>query len=247
MRLRAVIIDDEETGIDMLKFLLDKYVPDVKIVGQALRAQEGIELIENYKPEIVFLDISMPKMDGFELLEKVEWKEFNLVFTTAHQEHGLKALKLNAKDYLLKPIDYHDLIAAVERIKLKVVNVSSPEFDYSLLNQMKLQSAGRIAVNSKDGIEFVDPLDIVSCESSSNYTVISLCDGKSIICPKTLKEFAKLCAGTSNFMRVHHSYIVNLHKIARYQKDEENIIMNNNQKIPLAKSKRELFFQWLAK
>src|ERR1700755_2255605 len=98
MRLRAIIIDDEETGITTLKLLIEKHIPDVKVVATCNVPREAIEIIENYKPEIVFLDISMPEIDGFELLEKLEWKNFNLIFTTAHQEYALKALKLNAHD-----------------------------------------------------------------------------------------------------------------------------------------------------
>src|SRR5689334_2979535 len=109
MSLRAIIVDDEETGITTLRILIGKHIPDVKVVAVCTRAREAVELIANYKPEIVFLDISMPEMDGFELLEKLEWKNFNLIFTTAHQEYALKALKQNALDYLLKPVYHKEL------------------------------------------------------------------------------------------------------------------------------------------
>src|SRR6185369_3053713 len=106
MILHAIIIDDEKKGISALKQLVEKFVEDVKIIAECLKASEGIDLIEKHKPEIVFIDIDMPGMNGFEMLEKLSWKNFNLVFTTAHQEYGLKALKNNAVDYLLKPISY---------------------------------------------------------------------------------------------------------------------------------------------
>ena len=101
--LRAVIIDDEQKGINSLKLLIERFIKDVKIVGETTEAYRGIELIEDYKPEIVFLDIKMPHMDGFELLQKLNFKEFDLIFTTAHNEFALKAIKNNALDYLLKP------------------------------------------------------------------------------------------------------------------------------------------------
>src|SRR3954466_7376140 len=106
--LRAIIIDDEQKGIDTIKILCGKYIPEINIVAESTKPMEAITLIENYKPEIVFLDIQMPGLDGFELLEKLNWQQFNLVFTTAHQEYALKALKNNAIDYLLKPIDHED-------------------------------------------------------------------------------------------------------------------------------------------
>ena len=113
--LKAIIIDDEQRGINALKILIDKFVPDVKVVADSTDANQGIELIENYAPDIVFLDINMPEMNGFELLGKLKWNNFNLVFTTAHQEFALKAIKNNAIDYLLKPYSQDRFSKAVQK------------------------------------------------------------------------------------------------------------------------------------
>jgi len=248
MRLRAIIIDDEETGAETLKFLIEKYIADVKVVAQTTRPNEAIALIEDYKPEIVFLDITMPEMDGFELLEQLEWRKFNLIFTTAHQEYGIKAIKQNACDYLLKPIDHQDLSIAIEKIKerlqeeqkYKEANLNIP------IENLNQQPPRKLAVSSKHSVESINPNEIVSLESRSNYTKVYLLDGRDILCPKTLGEFDhQLCHGNVNFMRVHHSFIINLQKILRYLKDSDTVIMINNQKIPLARSRRDVFFKWL--
>ncbi len=94
--LRAIIIDDEEIGIDSLKLLIKKCVPEIKVVAETSEADKGIELIDDYSPEIVFLDINMPFLNGFELLQKLSFRNFHLIFTTAHQEFALKAIKNNA-------------------------------------------------------------------------------------------------------------------------------------------------------
>ncbi|MCW3109714.1 MAG: two component transcriptional regulator, LytTR family, partial [Segetibacter sp.] len=134
MRLRAIIIDDEQKGIDTLNLLIEMFIKEVKVVAHSTNATTSLALIENYKPEIVFLDINMPEMNGFELLEKLNWKDFNLIFTTAHQEYAIRAIKNNAIDYLLKPIDYEDLLLAVERIKKQLSSeVSVSKFNYSEL------------------------------------------------------------------------------------------------------------------
>src|SRR5471030_515650 len=103
--LHAVIIDDEIYGVKSLELLIQKFVEDVKVVATTTNPVEGIDIINNYRPDIVFLDISMPVLDGFQLLENLNYKKFCLVFTTAHREYGLKALRKNAIDYLLKPVD----------------------------------------------------------------------------------------------------------------------------------------------
>ncbi len=247
MRLRAIIIDDEQTGIDTLKLLLEKYITDVKVVAQTTAGKEAIELIENYMPEIVFLDISMPEMDAFELLEKLTWKNFNLVFTTAHQEYGLKALKGGAVDYLLKPIDHKDLKIAVDKIKTKVIEqkIILAEIGSIPTNNLKVTTS-KIAVSSKYEIEYLELDEIVSLESKSNYTTIHLVNGNTLLTPRTLKDYEiQLCHSNSRFIRVHNSFIINVQKVLRYIKDVDDIIMVTNQKIPLSKSRRDIFLKWL--
>ncbi|MBA3682851.1 MAG: response regulator transcription factor [Bacteroidetes bacterium] len=249
MRLRAIIIDDEETGIETLKFLLEKYISELKIVAQTTVASEAIELIENYMPEIVFLDISMPEMDGFELLEKLTWKNFNLIFTTAHQEYGLKALKGGAIDYLLKPIDYKDLIIAIDKIKNKAAlpkNILA-EIDSIPVSSLQQLPANKLAITSKDGVEYIDVTEIISLESQSNYTLIYLTDRKTILTPKTLKDFEnQLCNNKQHFIRVHNSYIVNLHKVLRYLKESEDIIMVHEKKFHYQKAGKRFFLNGLS-
>ena len=249
MKLRAIVVDDEPKGLNSLSLLIERHCPEVKLVASSLIASKAIELIEDYLPDIVFLDINMPEMNGFDLLSKLKWKKFNLIFTTAHQEYALKALKSNAIDYLLKPLDHEELILAVKRA---VKNKEKAEFinDFSVysklienLNQNPIQ---KLVVNSKDGVESIELNEIISLESKSNYTLIYLTNSKTIRCSKTLKEFENiLCQRSDLFMRVHHSFIINLTKVSRYLKMEENIVMQDQQNIPVSRSRRESFFSWL--
>lgn len=245
--LRAIIIDDEQRGINTLKLLLGRYVPEVKIVAESSEPAKAVELIESYRPEIVFLDINMPEMDGFEVLEKLQWKNFNLVFTTAHQEYALKAIKNNAIDYLLKPIDHVDLRMAVDRIvkRLSQMNEADLKFNYSQLIQ-DLHQKQRVLINSRSGVEAVELDEIICMESESNYTTVFLHEGKKITTAKTLKEFeGQLCGEGSSFMRVHQSYIINLKKVLRFVKTNDLIVLTDDLQAPLSKSKREAFFKWM--
>jgi len=247
--LRAIIIDDEQNGIDALRILIEKYVANITVVAESRDPFQGVNLIESYLPEIVFLDINMPGMDGFELLNKLSWRSFNLVFTTAHQQYGLKALKQNAVDYLLKPIGHTDLQTTVERIVKRQLPATPEEqrfnFD-NLIQSLNGVTRNKILVNSKSGVESLSIAEIAYFESRSKYTCIHMMGGSQIITPKTLREFdEQLCSTTGNFMRVHHSFIINLHKVLRYVRPEECIVLSEGQRIPLSKSKRDLFYSWM--
>lgn len=247
MPLRAIIIDDEQKGINTLKILIANHVPDLRVVAECTRAANGIVIIEDYKPEIVFLDINMPQMDGFGLLSELKWKEFSLVFTTAHPEHALRALKNNAVDYLLKPIDPEDLLFAVNKIRRQMTENSDAglRFNYpELLRKIKYRQ--KLILSTKTGIEHIDLDEVVVFESVSNYTKIHLTGGREISSSKTLKSFeAQICEQGGPFMRVHHSYIINLSKVSRYLKIVDRIVMENDQKVPLSKSRKDAFYSWL--
>lgn len=247
--LRAIIIDDEQKGLDALKILIERFVPDVWIVAETKKPFEAIKLIESYRPEIIFLDINMPGMNGFELIENLAWKKFNLVFITAYQEHALKALKVNAFDFLLKPVDQEELKLTVKRISDKIkygVSIESGDNLIDFKEYIDNLQKRRVIISSKSGVEPIDVAGITFLESKSNYTKIYLDDGRTIITSKCLKDYeAELCYTNFNFMRVHHSFIVNLHKVKKFFKGTCEIVMESGQKIPLANSKKEKFITWL--
>lgn len=249
MQLRAIIVDDEDTGIDNLRLTLEKHAPQVKLLACSTQPREALTLIEDYRPDIVFLDISMPEMDGFEMLNNLRWKNFCLIFITAHQEFGLKALKQNAIDYLLKPIDYRELLQALDRVASRLTHSEEAmdTGDYRLLRSINTFSTKKLAIVSKNTVESILPADIVCLESKSNYTSFSLVNEKTILSPKTLKEYEDLLCDNVMFMRVHHSFIVNLQMVQRYLKETELIVMRNGQNIHLSRNRKGRFIEWLDK
>lgn len=243
--LRAIIIDDEKKGITSLKLLIEKYVNDVKVVAEATDPFQGLELIENYRPEIVFLDIQMPQLNGFELLERLSFRNFNLIFTTAHEEFAIKAIKNNALDYLLKPIDHLDLQTAVERAKKKRDTQQWDDY-MKLIEQMIPSGSNKISLPGRDKVEYVNVGDIIRLESDSNYTFVYTIKNEKILVSKTIGDFEdQLCNSDHNFMRVHQSHIINLKFVKKFLKDEGEIILVNNHQTPLSKNKKDVFLKWL--
>jgi two-component system LytT family response regulator len=207
--IRAIIIDDERSGINALQLLIDKHIEGVKIVAATTKAQEGIALIEDYRPEIVFLDISMPDLTGFALLEQLTYRNFNLVFTTAHQEYAIQAIRHQAFDYLLKPIDIAELKNCIRKIMANGVDREK------VAAQGKSSFSNTIGLSVKDGIIFIRNSDIIRLEASGSYTVFYLENKVRQMASKSLKEYeAQL--DPSVFYRCHNSHLVNLKKVTKF-------------------------------
>lgn len=243
--LHAVIIDDEANGVKSLELLVQKFVPDVKVVASTTSAVEGIDLINNFRPDIVFLDINMPVLNGFQVLENLDYKKFCLIFTTAHREHALKALKQNATDYLLKPVDIEELRKAVERARKKLsTHFDLPDFT-SLFVELPITDQMRVPLPGKNSVEYVQSSNIVYIEANSN-TCKALIIGQQILeVNKSLKEYENLlCKSGNHFIRIHNSFIINLNHVVRYLREDGGyVVMQGKKTIPVSKNKKEEFLK----
>src|SRR5215212_8035224 len=169
--LNAVIIDDEKDSIDTLKWKLENYCSDVEVVASFDSPAEGVDYLKKNPPDLLFLDIEMPMLTGFDVLEELGRNiSFDIIFITAYDNFGIQAVKFSALDYLLKPVQNKELKEAIDK-HLKKANQKIPAVQIdSLLANVKENSKGtrgKIALASKESIEFVDPNDIISCEANS--------------------------------------------------------------------------------
>ncbi len=245
MILHAVIIDDEFNGMRSLELLIKRFVPELKVVALTVNPVEGISLINDYRPDIVFLDINMPTLNGFELLDRLEHKQFHLVFTTAHQEYALRAIKQSAVDYLLKPIDLAMLKICVEKIKAKVKENTFDTNVQELVKELVGLKNLRVQIPTKQSVEYVIPSSIIYIEANSNMCRILLTNLKLLEVNKSLKEYEQLlCKEGLFFLRIHNSFIINLNYVTRYLKEDGGqIILQGNKVIPISKHKKEEFFK----
>jgi two-component system LytT family response regulator len=243
--LRAVIIDDELSGVLSLELLVKEFTPQLRIVASTTRPQEGLNLIDDYKPDIVFLDINMPVLNGFELLEKIGYHDFYLIFTTAYSDYGLQALKRNAVDYLLKPIGEKHIREAVERVELKIMERQKiPDFQ-PLLSELINHRNIKVPLPLKKTIEYVLPNEIVYIEASGTNAKIGLLNKEEVLVAKAIKEYEIiLCKNDFNFIRIHNSFIINLNHITRYLKENGgSAVMKGNKSVPISKYKKDQFLK----
>jgi two-component system LytT family response regulator len=246
--MKAILVDDERNALEMLEWMLQKNCPEVEIIAMCDSPLEGLEKIKTLKPDVIFLDIEMPQLNGFDLLERLGKHESDVIFTTAYNQFAIKAFKVCALDYLLKPIDPEDLKVAVQKALTKKNKVSAEQLEM-LLSYMKPEKpkSKRIALTASDHLIFVETEKIIYCESDSNYTIFFLTDGQKIIVSKTLKDVEEILEG-SDFFRIHASYLINMKHVSKFTRgDGGYVVMSNNQHITVSRKKKDEFFEMFSK
>ncbi|MFZ4263403.1 LytR/AlgR family response regulator transcription factor [Sphingobacterium sp. HJSM2_6] len=233
--IKAVILDDEVRGSMLLQYKLAEYSDLIQVDAVFNDAVEALEKIPQMHIDVLFLDVEMPIFNGFELLERLGQFDFEVIFVTAYNIYTLDALKANALDYLLKPVDPLELKKAVDKlIKQTGVKERLKKVD---LQEIKV-NAIRIALPTAEGIHLVKRKEILRIEAMSNYSVFFLTNLSKIIVSKTLKEFEQQL-DHSNFLRINRSIIVNLDYIVKYKKgDGGQVEMVDGTEIEVSSSKK---------
>lgn len=238
--LKAIIIDDEPYCCEILVAMLELDCPEVDIKAICNNAKDALTAIRQQSPDLVFLDVEMPKMNGFEMLQQFSHIPFEVIFTTGYDAYAIKAIRFSAIDYLLKPIDKDELRKAVAKVSLKAGHNLNQQLNI-LLERLgnKQVSLQKIALPTLDGFELVPLENIIHCEADSNYTHVVLKHAKKVLVSRTLKEIEELLEGHS-FLRIHHSYLVNLNEIVRYIRGEGGyVIMSDNTSITVSRSRKD--------
>ena len=233
----AIIIDDIPAAIDNLQRDLATYCPDIEVIATADGVVSGAKLLKKNTPDLLFLDIQMQDGSGFDLLEILPATPFKLIFTTASDAFAIRAFKFSAIDYLLKPIDPDELVAAVEKATSQLGDTS--ESIHVLLENVKdRNSPTRIALHTLEKIHIVEIDEILRLESTGNYTQFFFLNGAKLLVTRTLKEYDKLLS-EQGFFRVHQSHLINMEQIKEYVKiDGGYIVMKDGSKIPVSVRKR---------
>jgi len=243
--IRAILVDDEVHSLDALSILLSDFCPQVEVVAKCASPQMALEVIKSQNPDLLFLDIEMPGLNGFELLEKLGDISFKVVFTTSYDQYGIKAIKFSALDYLLKPIDPQELIAAVNKAQSERRSPTPAQYEYLLSQiQNREQQFHKLALPTSEGYALISVDQIVFCEANDNYTHFHLHNGKTTTACRTLKEVEEQLSEFPFLVRVHHSYLVNLNQIARYVRGEGGyLVMHDGTSINVSRSRKELLLK----
>lgn len=255
MKLKALIVDDEEFARKNLAMLLEEYCSEIEVIGEASRKDQAKAIIESSHPDVVFLDIRMPSgAEGFELLEEIEQKDFLVVFVTAFKDYAIRAFNASAVYYLLKPIDIDELRMAVEKlVETKQLYSEEPGNYQTYFNSLKdlsnslltNQYSNRIAISHTKGLKIVEDDSILHLEASGNCTMIHFKDGSRYLDTRTLKIYENLL-NPQKFSRIHKSHIINLNSLTEYLNEDGHFaVLEGNARIPIARNRVSEFVKML--
>ncbi len=238
--LNIIVVDDERQAREAVISIINNSCADIKIIAEAENVADAVKKIDRYKPDIVLLDVNMPDGTGFDVFSRIHYKDFKTILITAYDTYAIRAIKLSAVDYLLKPVNTDELIRAIQKAKIQAEKEQDKIKISAFLNNFSniTNNNPKIVLKTAENIYVVNVQNIVHCESDNNYTTLYLNDKQKIIISKTLKEFEHLLKDFG-FLRVHRSNLININYIMRFDKEKNLLYMQDNSKIQVSFRKKE--------
>jgi two-component system, LytTR family, response regulator len=247
MKYRAVIVDDEPAQQNILQKMLLDIQAQIEVVEVCPSVDIALQRVPLVKPDLVFLDVHLPPKTGFDFLESCGDIFFEIIFVTSFDDYALRAFKVSAVDYLLKPYGEKDLADAVNKFVKRLETKKSMVHFETLLNNIRSNTSEsvKIALPTSAGLDFVKVNDIIRCETVNSYCVFYFVDGQQSVVSRTLKECEEMLT-SFQFFRVHHSHLINMRHIRQYQKGEGGqVVMADGSQVEISRRKKDEFIQQL--
>ncbi|AUC16695.1 hypothetical protein BTO06_16755 [Tenacibaculum sp. SZ-18] len=236
--LRGLLIEDEQHVRKELQQLINKnFVDEVSIVGEAKSVKEGVKAILTHQPDLVFLDVDLGDGSSFEILSMLPEINFDIIFVTGYDSHAIKAIKLGALDYLLKPIDEDELKESISKaIQQKNEAKSNGNLVDVASNFYKNKVHNKIVVKTLEAQHILNFEDIIFCKSEGNYTTFHL-KNEQVLVSKSMKKLQPLL-DNNIFLKCHQSYLINRSHITKYL-NEGFLVTKYGDRIPVATRRKD--------
>lgn len=238
--ITAILVDDEYSALNGLRQKIEKLFPEVSVLQTFQKPEKAIAFLQKEQPDLLFLDIEMPRITGFELLGKLSEINFHVIFVTAYGEYALDALKRNAVDYVMKPVDSDELIAAVQKAKELIAAKKESETNENLLQFLSetLNKQNKLIVPTSKGMSFIPQEEVLHLEGYEGYTRIHLIDSTMLLSSYSLGKFEKMLE--KHFFKCHKSHIINIAKVRSFE-NEGYVVLENEHRVPISKANRKVF------
>lgn len=248
--IKALIVENEMDKAEMLESMLHNLFSDIAILEICDTVKSSLSAIKKHSPDLVFLDVKLNNGEtGFEILERAEKIDFEIIFTTAYDQYAKQAFRVSALDFLEKPIDKEQLNEAIEKFKQKKFSLLYPkqiELAIAAFNN-PMHQLTKVAIPTMEGLVLIEVMDIIFCEGESSQSILYLSENKKLVVNSTLKECGDILQ-SSNFFRIHKSFLINLDKIQKYTKGKDGeVLMSNGVKLVVSRTYKDEFIKKLRK
>lgn len=244
--MKILLVDNEKEIRSILKDMVMICGNGQHIIEEADGVESGVDKINSFDPNIVLLDVEMNDGTGFDLMKKIPSPSFQLIFTTAHNQYAIQAIKFSAIDYLLKPIDPVELNNSLQKAKENISSQTLQKQLAVLLQQFSTKPEKQIVIKDIDKTYFIKMNDILYCEAEGSYTKFYLSNSEPIFVSRNLRYYEDLLS-PAGFFRTHHSCLVNPSKIKIYDRKTDcgTLILEGGYTVPVSQRKKDFVLQLL--
>jgi two-component system LytT family response regulator len=241
--IKAVIVDDEANIREAVARMVQNCCPNVTIVALAEGVRSAVAAINEHEADLVISDIRMNDGSGFDIVRHFEKPDFRIIFMSASLDYAIKAIKFNAVDYLVKPVDEKELTVAVNKA-VELIRFEENLKQQALGETIKdLSKSHRLVLKTAEQVHVVNIDDIIHVEADSNYSTFFMHDGRKIMVSKAMKEFEEQLL-EHGFHRIHKSHLVNIHKMSYLDKaDGGFLVMIDGARVPVASRKKDMLME----
>ena len=247
--MKAILVDDEKSALTLLRHKLHRCDPDIEILAECESVEAALAALDAAAPDVLFLDVEMPGATGFELLQQLgDDAPFRVIFTTAHSEYAIEALRGGAFDYLLKPVQEEELAQALERLRAKSTapaptapTPAAPDGVAALLKSLQTlrDKDKKLPIPTSEGVLFLPVADIIRAEAAGSYATLFLANKQKLVASKNLTELEEML-DSDDFCKVHKSHLVNLRYVVKYIRGEGGIlVLSDGSEVDVARRKKE--------
>jgi two-component system, LytTR family, response regulator len=244
--IKGVIIEDQSVHREYLRKNLTAFCPEVQVIAELKSGAEALEKLPSLQFDILFLDIELGDMNSFELLQKMQHKDFHIIFITSFDKYAMQAFKVHAIDYLLKPVEGPDLNKAINRAMTQIFN---EERRYGVISEYSMQKNSRLLISETNEFKLIDFKNIIYCKADVNYTDVIHFDGKGNLTKSTdthnLKFYEEKLR-SYGFVRIHQSFLVNKEHVTRIKKNPCEIVLSTSLVLPVARERKQDVLDFLS-
>ena len=236
-KIKAIIIDDEASSRENIKFLVNRFTPQVDIIKTFRNLPDGVSFLKENDVDVVFLDVEMPDYAGYEIATFFDNFPFEIIFITAYDKYAVKAFELAALDYLLKPVEIERLKAAVERFETKRTMTNTKLRLTKLQEELESHASASISIHHDGHKKLVRVNEILAIEGQSAYSNLYTLDGNQYLLSKNIANLEKELEEYPQFYRSHKSWLINIEQVASYSKSNYSAILQSGLKVKISRAK----------